>query len=194
MPTIATPNILTDAGFLFMSPLATAEPTNTVSASKFTDAWAATWVPLGATEEGSTFSYQTNVEAVSVAEFFDPIKYATTSRSGSFAFNLADYTLSNWKRALNGGPVALTAVSGTGATSLFSTGPLTPGLEVRVMLGWESLDSTIRIIAYQCLNGGEISSAFRKAPDKALIPCTFNFEIPASGIPWKMYSAGAARG
>ncbi|WP_203924571.1 hypothetical protein [Rugosimonospora africana] len=27
----------------------------------------------------------------------------------------------------------------------------------------------------------------------AVIPCQFNFEIPSTGIPWKMYSAGTAR-
>lgn len=194
MPTTATPNILTDAGYLFMAPLATAEPTNTVAASKFSDVWPVAWISLGATEEGSTFTYQTNVEAISVAEFFDPIRYATTSRTGSFAFSLADYTATNWNRALNGGPAALVPTSGTGATAITSTQPKTPGTEVRVMLGWESLTNDIRIIAYQCINGGEVSSAFRKAPDKALIAMTFNFEIPSSGIPWKMYTAGTARG
>src|SRR5512132_1029767 len=107
MPTVATPTILTDPGYLFWAPLATAEPTNTVAASKFTDAWAAAWIPLGATENGSALTYSSPVEPVNVAEFFDPIKYATTGRSGNFAFNLADYTLANWKRAMNGGTMTL---------------------------------------------------------------------------------------
>ena len=61
------------------------------------------------------------------------------------------------------------------------------------MLGWESLDSTLRVICYQTLQGGEVASAFKKAPALALIPCTFNFEIPTSGIPFKMFAAGTAR-
>jgi hypothetical protein len=65
-------------------------------------------VPLGATTEGSTFSYSTNVEAITVAEFFDPIKYATTERSGNIAFNLVDFTLQRYRMALNGGVGALT--------------------------------------------------------------------------------------
>src|SRR5690242_8111709 len=191
MPTTATPNLLTDPGFLFWAPLGTAEPANTVVGSKFTDAWPVAWINLGATEDGSTFSYATTVAPINVAEFFDPIKYATTDRSGSFAFNLADYTLSNMKRAMNGG--SLTVVSGTTTTQLNAFTPPAPGSEVRAMLGWESLDGTLRIIAYQCMQGGKIDMAFKKAPSIAVIPTDFSFEIPSSGLPWKMYSAGTTR-
>lgn len=188
---VVTPTILTNAGYLFVTAITTAVPTFTAAASKFSDVWPVTWLPLGATEDGSTFSYQTNVEAVTVAEFFDPISQQTTSRSGSFAFNLASYTLSNWLRALNQGPGTATGIatpdSGTGATAIYSAAPPTPGNEVRVQLGWESLDNTMRLICFQTINGENIQSAFKKAPDKAVIPCTFNFEVPASGIPFKFY-------
>jgi hypothetical protein len=102
-PSSVAANVLTDPGYLWMAPLGTAEPTPTVAGSKFTDVIPAAWLPLGATTEGSTFSYSTTVEAIRVAEYFDPIKYSTTERNGSIAFNLANWTLSNYKRALNGG-------------------------------------------------------------------------------------------
>lgn len=189
--TLAVPNILTDPGYVMWAPLATAEPTNTVAGSKYTDSWPVGWLNLGATDDGSKFDYTTKVEPVEVAEFFDPIRYSTVSREGSFAMALADYTLNSWKRAMNGGTLA--TVSGTGATLLSSYVPPTPGNEVRAMLGWESLDATLRIIVYQCINGSKIESAFKRAPDKALIPVEFQFEVPASGLPWKMYAAGTAR-
>ena len=191
MPSTAVPNILTDPGYLYWAPLASTEPTNTVAGSKFTDSWPVAWINLGATEDGSEFSYETSVEAVRVAEFFDPIKWASTDRSGSMAFNLADWTLTNMSRALNGG--TKTVVSGTGATTLTSYTPPNPGAEVRAMIGWESLDATVRLICYQTLCSGTISSAFRKAPAYATIPCTFNFEVPAAGSPFKYYTAGTAR-
>ena len=153
----------------------------------------AAWLPLGATEEGSTFAYSSTVEPITVAEYFDPISYRTTERGGSIAFNLADFTLSNYRRALNGGVAALTATSGTGATTLGTLEPPNPGGEVRSMIGWESLDNTIRLICHQTLQGGEVSSAFQRAPSKALIPCTFQMEVPSGGKPWTMYSAGADR-
>lgn len=191
MPTTAVPTILQDAGYLFWAPLATALPTNTVTGSKFTDAWPGAWLSWGATEDGSEFSYKTNVEAVKVAEFFDPIKWSTTERSGSFAFNLADYTLNNYKRALNGGTIA--TVSGTGATLLSKYTLPSPGQEVRAMLGWESLDNTVRLFCYQTIQGGEVKSAFKRAPAMALIPCTFNFEVPSAGQPFEIFTAGVAR-
>lgn len=191
MPTTAVPNILTDPGYLFWAPIATTEPVNTVVASKFTDAWAVAWISLGATEDGSEFGYQINVEPIMVAEFFDPIKYATVSRAGKLSFALADYTLSNWKRAANGGTV--TVVSGTGATTLNKWEPPDPGSEVRAMLGWESLGNDYRIIIRQALNGVEINSAFKKSPSFATIPCEFNFEVPSAAKPFTMYTAGTLR-
>lgn len=191
MPSTATPNILTDPGYLFWAPLLSSIPAMTVSGSKFTDAWPGAWLSLGASEDGSEFTYETKVEPITVAEFFDPIRWSTTERSGSFAFNLADYTLTNWKRAMNGG--TLTVVSGTGATQLNKFVPPAPGAEVRSMLGWESLDSTMRIVCYQCFQGGALKSAFKKAPALALIPVEFNFEVPASGVPVEFYTAGTSR-
>lgn len=193
MPSTAVPTLLTDPGFLFIAPLGSTLPSNTVAGSVFTDSWPVAWLSLGATEEGSTFSYSSTVEALSVAEFLDPIAYRTTGREGSIAFNLADFTLTNYRRALNGGVAALAATSGTGATSLGTLNPPTPGAETRCMIGWESLDSTLRLVAHQTLQGGEIQSAFNKAPSLALIPCTFNFEVPSGGQPWTMWSAGADR-
>lgn len=190
---VAVPLVLTDPGFIFIAPLASTLPTNTVAGSVFTDAWPAAWLPLGATEEGSTLNYSTTVEPVTVAEFFDPISYRITERGGSIAFNLADWTLTNYRRALNGGVAALAATSGTGATSLGTLEPPDPGSEVRSMIGWESLDNTVRFVARQTMQGGEISSAFAKAPAKALIPCTFQMEVPSAAKPWIMWSAGADR-
>jgi hypothetical protein len=189
--TTAVPNILSDPGYLFWAPLLTTEPTNTVVGSKFTDTWPVGWVSLGATEDGSEFGYQINTEPISVAEFFDPIKYATTSRAGKLSFALASWTLSNWKIACNGGAVSV--VSGTTTTQLNKWEPPDPGSEVRAMLGWESLDGTARIVIRQALNGVEVNSAFKKAPAFATIPCEFSFEVPAALKVFSFYTAGIGR-
>lgn len=193
-PAVAPPAILVDPGFLWIGPVGTAAPTNTVTASKFADAVAAAWLPLGATTEGSTFSYSSTVEAITVAEFFDPISYATTERSGNIAFNLASWTLSNYRRALNGGVAAL-AATGTAGSELSTLEPPDPGNEVRAMILWESTDATVRLLLRQVIQGGEISTAFQKAPSVAAIPCTFNMEVPTTGStkPWTMWGAGTKR-
>lgn len=188
----ATPLLLTDPGFLFWAPLATAEPAHAALASTYDlDVWPAAWINLGATEDGSKFKYSTTVEKIEVAEFFDPVRWQTTGREGSFAFSLANYTLNNVKRVFNGGTLA--TVSGAAATLSSSWTPPSPGAEVRAMLGWESLDHTVRAVVYQAINSGDVELEFAKAPKKAVLPCEFKFEIPASGIPFKKYAAGVAR-
>jgi hypothetical protein len=62
------------------------------------------------------------------------------------------------------------------------------------MIGWESLDNTVRLVCYQTIQGGEVASAFQKAPDVAVIPCTFNLEVPVAGKPFDIWGAGANRG
>jgi hypothetical protein len=190
---IPTPMLLTDPGYLIGAVLGTTLPTNTVAGSIFTDAWPAGWINLGATEEGSTFSGEINIEAVTVAEFFEPIQYSTTERNISIAWAFADYTLHNIKRAWNGGMGVITATSGTGATALYDFEPPDPGAELRIMIGWESLDHTLRLVCRQCINGGTIETQAAKAPAKGLIPVTFSLEKPLAAKPFK-YSAAAARG
>lgn len=193
-PEVTTPNVLTDPGFLWIAALGTTPPTNTVAGGVFTDVVDSAFIPLGPTAAGSRFSYSTTVEPIRVAELFDPVKWATTERNGSMAFNLADYTLSNYRRALNGGVAALAPTSGTGATALYTIEPPNPGTEVRAMILWESTDGTVRLLLRQCLQGGEIQSAFAKAPEIAVIPCEFRMEKPATLQPWIMWAAGAERG
>ncbi len=177
-PPVATPQLLSDPGFLWLATIGVPEPAHTSSGGRFTDTVPAAWLPLGATTEGSSFSYTTEVEAIEVAEFFDPVRYATVSRSGSIAFNLASVTLSNYRRALNGGVAALVPT----------------GTEVRAQLLFETTDGSLRFIFRQVLQGGEITLDFRKAPDIASIPCTFNLEIPTTGAkPFAIVAAGTAR-
>lgn len=188
--TIPVPKIATDPGFLFHAPLGTAEPTHTVVGSVFTDAWPAAWTILGATEEGHNFDFATTTEQIEVAEFLDPIQYVETGRTGSLAFALASVTLQNLKRALNGGTVTTT---GTTTTTMSVYTPPKLGQSVRCMIGWESQDSTERLIAYQCFNTGTVSIARRKGAAKATIPIEYALEVPASGDPFEYRTAGTAR-
>ena len=190
--TYATPLLLTDPGFLFWAPLASTLPTMAAAGSTYdADPWPVAWVALGATEDGTRLSYESTVEPIRVAEFFDPLRYATVERAGSLSFNLTNWTLNTVKRVYNGGTIA--TVSGSGATLSSSYDLPTPGQEVRAMIGWESLDHTVRGIAYQTINSGTIEQAFQRAPAKALLPCTFNFEVGSNGKPFTFWAAGVGR-
>lgn len=189
---VTTPNLLVSPGWLFWAPTGTAQPTYASTSSAFSDAWPVAWLPLGATVEGSTLSYEINVEKMSVAELFDPVAYATTERTGTLAFALADFKLTNLKRAMNGGVITTT---GSAGTTINTYALPTPGTETRCMLGWESQDSTVRVVILQALNSGTVEMAFQKAPDFSQIPFEFSMEIPTGGTaPFTVVTAGVARG
>lgn len=190
---MATPLVLTDPGFLFLAPLASTLPTMAAVGSSYdADTWPAAWKPVGATEEGSEFSYEMNVEPITVAELFNAISYTPTEVSTSLSFAMADYTLHNLAKAFNAPSSNVTTVSGATTTLSSKLAPPTPSQIIRRMVGWESLDHTLRLIGYQCLSSGSITSSYQRA-SKATIATTWNFETPAAGNPFEFYAAGTGR-
>jgi hypothetical protein len=139
-----------------------------------TTPWVVAWTDLGYTDEGHSFTSSPSFEPVEVAEEIDPIRYEATGREMRVEFALAELTAANLAKAMNGGDV----VTGTGIVTFE---PPDPGDEVRIALGWESLDAKERWVWRKCLQTGDIEIARRKAPDKALIPCSFMCEIVAGG-------------
>jgi hypothetical protein len=187
---IALPVLLTDPGFLYWAPLGSALPTGVSAASAFSDTWPVAWIPLGMTASGTDFDPSTTASPILAAELVDPIAYRTTARTGTLSFQLLSVTATNLSRAFNG---ATTAVTGAGATTITKIDPPAIGTEVRAMIGFESLDSTFRFIAYQVFNSGDIKLSFNKAPATTSIPWTGMLEKPASTQPWSMWTAGVAR-
>jgi hypothetical protein len=179
--------LLQEPGFLYWAPLGSTAPTNTASAAGYSDTWPVAWIPLGATDSGTDFTYSSTVQPVYVAELYDPITYRTTERAGSLAFALASVTASNLIKSFNG---AINTVTGSGATQSTAITPVTVGNEVRCMLGWESFDSTVRLVANQVMNSGAIKLSFNKAPARATIPWMANFEVPnnGTGTPWNIWT------
>lgn len=189
--TMATPGLLTDPGFLYWAPLGSSVPTNTVSGSVFTDTWPVAWIALGMTDAGTTFTPSLTVEPIEAAESFDPIAYRTTGRTASIEFALKDFNATNIKRAFNG---ATTTVTGATGTTLTALTPPTPGAEVRSMIGWESLDNTVRLVCYQVINSGDIALQMAKAPANTNISWHAVLEKPSSTQPWIMWTSGVSRG
>lgn len=192
-PTLVKPTVSIGPGWILRAPVGSTEPANTVVGSKFTDAWDAAWVVQGATNEGSVWSYQINVAGVEAAEYFDPLQYEPESREGTFEFAMLHIAARSFVTAYNGG---VTATSGSGTTLKTEVEPPDPGNEVRCMLGWESRDSTERLILRQCFQGGQTQVTRNKgAGNKAMIPVSFKLELPDTGLKlFKQVFAGTARG
>lgn len=192
MPAVTVPQtpIATDPGYLFYAALGTSLPANTVAGSVFTDSWPGGWTLLGVTKDGSEFDWAVTVAEIDAAEYLDPLAYRTTGRAGSIKFEMMLITATNIKRAINGGVITAT---GSGATQLNALTPPAAGAEIRCMIGWESTDSTERIIGEQCFQVGSLAMSRKKGSDNATLPVEFKFEVAASGLPFRYWSAGTAR-
>lgn len=178
-------------GYLYAAVLGSTEPTNTVAANLFTDAWAAAWILLGYTEDGSEFSYAPSYENVDVAEELEAIDSAPTGREIKVMFQAAENTAKNYQRAMNGGTITVT---GTGGTLLTKFEPPALGAESSIMLGWESEKHDERWVFRQCKQTGTINTARKKGAAKALIPMEFTVYKPANGtsLPFARWSSRAA--
>lgn len=170
-------------GILRIAPLGTTEPTNE------TAAWAAGWVTLGYTDEGSSFNYEISTDNVEVAEELDVLARVTTGRDASVEIALAEVTKKNLTIAFNGGVIA-----GDGLAWTFEPPDL--GSEVRVMLGWDASPTVgtndLRIVFRQCFQGGSVGLENRKGATKQTITTNFQLEKPATGAKLlKIWGAGA---
>jgi hypothetical protein len=181
-----TQNIKIGAGTLYAAPLGTTEPV------AVTGAWASGWLPLGFTDQGSSFAFGPAVSPVEVEELFWPVEQAITSYSGKLTFVLAETTRQNLALALNAGIGSGidSASQGTNMDGSLWQEPPNPGSEVRVMLGWDSIaeagttstDPFARIIIRQTLQTGMVTRLARKGNNKSMYACEFALEFPKTGL------------
>jgi hypothetical protein len=176
-------NLKIGAGVLYAAPLGNTEPTSV------TGAWPSGWTPLGFTDQGSSFAFGPQTAAVEVEELFWPVEQAIVSYSGKLTFVLAETTRQNLAFALNCGITAQENQGSNSDGSLWQE-PVTPGGDVRVMLGWDSIDEQNgsvqttssdpygRIIIRQALQTGMISTIHRKGNNKTMYSCEFALEYP----------------
>jgi hypothetical protein len=187
--------IAVGAGVIYWAPLATAEPTWTSASSvaapsgAFTNAVSATWLEVGATEDGLTFSEQRATADLTPEESFVPEKVVTTSITASVSFSMWYIHDKNWKLAHNGG--AWTSATGaTGVAAVNSYTPPTPGAETRCSLLWLADDNTQAFWFPQAFNTANVSVPMKKGPNKAILPVEFRLEMPSTGSYYKRVTAG----
>jgi len=187
-----TPGLIkTGPGIIRYAPLGTAIPTFTAAANKVVGTWTS-WIAVGSTDEGLTYSESTDTEDIRVAESLYPVRTVTTGKSGSVAFAMAEISDLNWKLAANGGTIT---VSGTGVTKISKYVPPLAGNEIRVMLGFQSMDDDEVIIWPQVINTGGFETARSTFSAKHVLPATFSVELPDAtvnaGLPYVRHTSGS---
>ena len=141
--------------------------------------WDAAWKQIGYTAEGTEVSIEVSRDPVEVAEEIDPVLYASTSRSVTVGFAMAELTARNLQIAFNGGTV-------TTADGVSTYVPPELGAEGSVALGFESEDGEERWIFYRASQSGSVAIGRRKGSDKATIPVTMMVEKVTGQAPFKV--------
>lgn len=172
-------NLTLGAGTLYVAPLSSTEPTDLATA------WPVAWTALGYTQDGSSYKYDLKVEQIKVAEELDPVLYVSTERTISVSTALAEITAANLKRAMNGGTI-------TTGSGIVTFDPPAIGSEVRIMLGWQSVDGLERWVFRKVIQMGSVQIDRKKAPNYASIPVEFACEVVAGVQPFKAI-LGSAR-
>ena len=188
--TLPDPQLLTQAGALLWAPGGTALPANTVAGSVFTDDWPVAWIPLGRTTGGTKIDDNPTVSKIESAEDYYELDAPTTAREASVTFELMNFTATNLARALNG---TVVTVTGTTTTTLTQVSAPNPVNEVPSMIGWQSLDGTVRWVGYKIKNSSNLSVALAKAPSTANIQWTGMCLKPATTQPYDWFFAGTNR-
>lgn len=187
--TIQPGQIKTGPGRIYYAPLATAIPTFTAAASKLTGTWTS-WLEVGATDDGLTYSESTDTEDVRVAESLYAVRTQTTGKTASVALSISHISDVNWRLASNGGTIT---TSGTGVTKMSTYVPPLAGSEIRVMLGFQSLDDDEIIVWPQVFNTGGFETARAGFADKHVLPVEFSVELPDPAVlttPYKRWVSG----
>src|SRR5215216_7830074 len=188
--TINPLSIKAGPGRIYYAPLGTAIPVPTAAASKLVVTWTS-WVQVGSTDEGLTYSESTDTENIRVAESLYPVRTVTTSKSGTVALSISEIHDLNWKLVSNGGTITVT---GTGATKLSAYVPPLAGAEIRVMLGFISADDDEMIVWPQAFNTGGFETARSTFSDKHSLPAEFSIELPDPAVlttPYTRWVTGA---
>ncbi len=89
--------VIAGVGLLYVAPIGTAEPTSATAALD------PAYREVGYTDAGATISTEITTEAIEVAEELEPIGNATSSRTATLAFAMAQASRENLALALNRG-------------------------------------------------------------------------------------------
>lgn len=163
-------NVDLGPGRLYYAPLGTAEPT-TCSA-----ALPSAWIAVGYTEDGTEVATEITSEAIEVAEELDPIAFEQTRRMTKLSLQIAEMTKKRLALALGAGAAV---VDDSGTFEFPDASEI-----VGVMFVWDSNETpdatNRRWLFRKCTPSGTVSTARRKAPQKALIPVTFDCAKPST--------------
>jgi hypothetical protein len=202
--TIKSDRLQLGPGKLWVAPLTTIADADlddfTVTSGVFSDGFDsgevpgdATWLPLGATNEGTAINTTMESANVEVAESYDPVAIISTGKGASLNVGLVTFNITTYLAAFNASSGAWAGTPGATASAIFT--PPAVGQEVRRQIMWVSDKMTDIVVFFQAFQAGSIEEAHRKGADKGVMNCEFRAEIPPTAVAnsaWKRIVCGAA--
>ena len=204
------------AGTIYMAPLATAVPTLTVVAGKFTQAFTG-WYAVGGTSAGLTLTRNPATSDFNVAESFYPQHILQTGDDMQGSFTIDQINKQNLAFAMNAASAATLAGaasgsasgaqgnfsnSGTGASRVTAFNLPAIGSQVDCMLAWQSQDDDEVVFMYEVTQVASVAPNMNKGPQaqellmqlRCVLPATnpdLNVGATSTQVqPWRWYFAG----
>jgi hypothetical protein len=148
--------------------------------------WGDDWVRIGPTAAGSTFTLDEVADPIHVAEKADAVKH-TVNVAAAIVFALPRQTAARLAQALG-----IRLPDDTGGDG--KPAEPGPGIDGRVMLGWDMLpttanssaDALCRLVARKACWAGGIHANTGDRSDKAPYRCRFFVEAPQGDRPVKL--------
>jgi hypothetical protein len=160
-------NIVIGAGWLYMAPLGTSEPTDS------TTALPSAWIAIGYTEDGHDMTVGRTNDDIEVAEVNFPVLVVNSKTNVKLKFRMAEPTARNLVAALGNG-----AGGSNTATSLEIDTALTGIMLVHESNAAGSLTTNRRKIFRECYPSGDLTTGFKKSPGKTLLDVEFSAVLP----------------
>ena len=185
MATGTVDNLIQGTGYLYWAPLGTSEPADTAITSEPSG----DWVNLGFTKEGVELQTTQEFSELEVDQLVFTAERRLMKVEYKIVTNLAEATLDNFKRALNGGTVTdVDADTGTPGYSKFE--PLTDPTDVDYgMLIFDGLAPSgfpRRVIVRKALQVGDVNAKYAK-DGQLVFPVEFAAHYVSSSVkPFKI--------
>ena len=170
-PTKTVANVLVGITNLYISPVGTTGPGDTLA---FNEVWSAPWVHPGYSDKGLTLMFDRKEKRHQVEEISNPVLITTESSSMKVQFGFAEATLENLAYAIGGGTISTQAPAASGVIGK-KTLKLSEDLQV-VQIGFEGKNPQgffRRVIIPRVVSTGKLKTEFDRSKNKQV----FNVEF-----------------
>jgi len=175
-------NVLVGAGTMYVGPANTPPPADSVPLG---GTWPAAWVNPGATEQGLSFSVNSQTQDIMVEEQSTPVLVVITTKQVQVAVTLSEDTVANMKLAYGGGTLTTTAAGAAGSgIAPKTTLTLNDNLDSLAVAfeGRNVAGLARRVYIPVVISAAQVQTSYRRAANNRSYPVTLRAICPPTAI------------